>query len=229
MKRTFGVVVLLLLMSSPAWSANINGVTQTWTYDPVAKSGTLHLVNQSGKDVIAYSIGQRVKMPDGSLQLVGAMTKQNDHFAPGTSRDEPVGTFSMEGVTVDETTIDVKLDVVVYADNTAEVTDQDAFERLLTEWKSEVLAMKKTNEVIEQVLADPAIHDYQAAIVQELNRLATIYRNNHEDELLLAESRTLAMESQNIPEDDASIAASLKGREQQIMELEPRTHLKVVH
>jgi hypothetical protein len=46
--------------------------------------------------------------------------------------------------------------------------------------------------------------------------------------LLLAESRTLAMESQNIPEDDASIAASLKGREQQIMELEPRTHLKVV-
>jgi hypothetical protein len=148
MKRTFGVVVLLLLMSSPAWSANITGVTQTWTYDPVAKSGTLHLVNQSGKDVIAYSIGQRVKMPDGSLQLVGAMTKQNDHFAAGASRDEPVGTFSMEGVTVDETTIDVKLDVVVYADNTAEVTDQDAFERLLTEWKSEVLAMKKTNEVI---------------------------------------------------------------------------------
>lgn len=191
MKRTFGVVVLLLLMSSPAWSANITGVTQTWTYDPVAKSGTLHLVNQSGKDVIAYSIGQRVKMPDGSLQLVGAMTKQNDHFAPGTSRDEPVGTFSMEGVTVDETTIDVKLDVVVYADNTAEVTDQDAF-------------------------------------VQELNRLATIYRNNHEDELLLAESRTLAMVSQNIPEDDASIRAGVKWREQQIMGLEPRTHLKVV-
>lgn len=69
MKRTFGVVALLLLMSSPAWSSNITGVTQTWTYDPVAKSGTLHLVNQSGKDVIAYSIGQRVKMPDGSLQL----------------------------------------------------------------------------------------------------------------------------------------------------------------
>jgi len=56
--------------------------------------------------------------------------------------------------------------------------------------------MKKTNEVAEQVLADPAIHDHQAAIAQELNRLATIYRNNHDDELLLAESRSVAMKSQ---------------------------------
>ena len=118
-------------MSSPAWSANITGVTQTWTYDPVAKSGTLHLVNQSGKDVIAYSIGQRVKMPDGSLQLVGAMTKQNDHFAPGTSRDELSGTFSMEGVTVDETSVEVKLDVVVYADNTAESNGPGCFRATL--------------------------------------------------------------------------------------------------
>ena len=84
-------------------------------------------------------------MPDGSLQLVGAMTKQNDPLRRlARGRDEPVGTFSVEGVAVDETTIDVKLDVV-YADNAAEVTDQDAFERLLTGWKSEVLAMKKTN------------------------------------------------------------------------------------
>ena len=88
--------------------------------------------------------------------------------------------------------------------------------------------MKKINEVVQQTMADATIQDHQAAIVQELNRLATIYRNNQNDELLLAESRTLAMESQNIPQDDAAIAGGVKWREQEIAQLEPRTHLKVV-
>jgi len=87
--------------------------------------------------------------------------------AAGTSRDQ------IDFVTKDVSDIDAIVDVVAYADGTAQVVDNDrAFRNLVAERKGPVLAMEKMIEVVKGVLADPMVTSPFDAALRQLIPLA---------------------------------------------------------
>ncbi len=106
----------------------------------------------------------------GPARDVGAMLRQgvsgNGTFAAGTSRDYP------DLVGKDVSDIDAVVDVVAYADGTAQVQNNDrAFRNLLAERKGPLLAMEKVVEVIKQVLGDPMVTNPVDSVIQQLTPL----------------------------------------------------------
>jgi hypothetical protein len=90
----------------------------------------------------------------------------NGTFAAGTSRDYP------DLVGKDVSDIDAVVDVVAYADGTAQVQNNDrAFRNLLAERKGPVLAMQKVVEVVKRVLADPMVMAPLDSVIQQLTPL----------------------------------------------------------
>jgi len=164
-------------------------VIEGWHYDPAQKAVILHLVNQSHKDVTAFNISILEKYADGSTSyLDGTPSDIHDHqlmedmlglliniqlgvspgsgngtFAAGTSRDYP------DLVGKDVSGIDAVVDVVAYADGSADVLDNDrAFRNLTAERKGRLLAMEKVNDAIKRALADPMVSDPISAALNEL-------------------------------------------------------------
>jgi hypothetical protein len=108
----------------------------------------------------------------GSAGSVGAVREVrqgveggNGTFAAGTSRDyvDHVGNVS---------DIDAVVDVVAYADGTAQVQNNDrGFRNLSGERKGQLLAMQRVVEVSKRVLADPMVVSPLDAVIQRLTPL----------------------------------------------------------
>jgi hypothetical protein len=113
---------------------------------------------------------------------IGAMLRQgvsgNGTFAAGTSRDYP----DLVGKEVSD--IDAVVDVVAYADGTAQVQNNDrALKNLMAERKGPLLAMQKVVEVVKRVLADPMVMAPLDSVIQQLTRLVDSDKvNNHSPE-----------------------------------------------
>jgi len=164
-------------------------VIESWRYDPAQKAVILRLVNQSHKDVTAFNISILEKYADGSTSyLDGTPSDIHDHqmmedmlgllisiqlgmspgsgkgtFVAGTSRDYP------DFVGKDVSGIDAVVDVVAYADGSADVLNNDrAFRNLTAERKGRLLAMEKVTEVIKRALADSMVSDPVSAALNEL-------------------------------------------------------------
>src|SRR5882762_7222959 len=164
-------------------------VIESWHYDPAQKAVILRLVNQSHKDVTAFNISILEKYADGSTSyLDGTPSNIHDHqlmedmlgptinaqmgimshggngtLAAGTSRDYP------DLVGKDVSGIDAVVDVVAYADGTAQVQNNErAFQNLVAERKGRLLAMEKVNDVVRRALADPMVSDPVNAALNEL-------------------------------------------------------------
>jgi len=161
-----------------------------WRYDPLQKAVILHLMNHSPKDVTAFNISILEKYADGSTAYTdGTPNDIHDHqimedmlgptinaqmgivshgsgngtFAAGTSRDYP------DLVGKDVSGIDAVVDVVAYADGTAQVQNNErAFQNLVAERKGRLLAMEKVNDVVRRALADPMVSDPVNAALNEL-------------------------------------------------------------
>jgi len=158
-------------------------VIESWHYDPLQKTVTLHLVNRSHKDVTAFNISIAERYADGSTNpsyaegiphnlqdhqimedMLGALIQGNGTFAAGTTRD-----YVIPGEQKDISDVEAVVDVVAYADGTADVQDNDrAFRNLMAERKGGLLAMEKVNDVIERVLADAMVSDPVSAALNEL-------------------------------------------------------------
>jgi hypothetical protein len=144
------------------------GVAIQNTEDNADKSVTIvHLVNVSGKEVTAFNISANQKLPDGkisppsanSYDLLGGYLSSGKAFSPDSTYDAQVGHS-------DGTTLIV--DVVIYADGTAQVLNQDGFKRLIDRRKVRFQVLEKVNEAIEKVLADPAAEHPTAGVVAQL-------------------------------------------------------------
>ncbi len=157
-------------------------VVQSWHYDPTTKQVTVRLVNTSSKDITAFNLSVTEKYADGTadssermtdyLPLMASVAAQsglqqygNGTFPAGTSRDV---TFPE---TKDPVDVSVTVDVVAYADHTADATNQRAFSNLVSNRKDMVLATQQANKVIKNALATPNPKD---AAVKELKRLADV-------------------------------------------------------
>src|SRR5882762_1031001 len=165
-------------------------VIESWHYDAQKRAVILHLVNHSPKDVTAFNISILEKYADGSTAYTdGTPSDIHDHqimedmlgptinaqmgivshgsgngtFAAGTSRDYP------DLVGKDVSGIDAVVDVVAYADGSADVLDNDrAFRNLTAERKGRLLAMEKVTDVIKRALADGMVGDPVSVALNEL-------------------------------------------------------------
>jgi hypothetical protein len=157
-------------------------VIESWHYDRQQKTLTLHLVNRSKKDVTAFNISIAERYADGSTDYVdGRPNDIHDHqimedmlnllinagqgkaFAAGTTHDYVMGEVK------DISDVEAVVDVVAYADGTADVLNNErAFRNLMAERKGPLLAMEKVNDVIKRALADPMVSDPVSAALNEL-------------------------------------------------------------
>ena len=137
----------------------------------------------SGKDIIAYNISDS----DGSTDLYGRPKSPGEHledslglliteqmtgekppkdypgiFASGATRSVILG--------AKDTSVKAVVDLVVYADSTAEVLNEHAFSQIVAIRKGGLMAMQKVSEAIHRVLEDATITNPGAAAVEELKR-----------------------------------------------------------
>jgi hypothetical protein len=102
---------------------------------------------------------------NGQIRMPGPPTSV---FAAGTTRDYVL----MRGEEKDVADIEAVVDVVAYADGTADVQNDRAFRNLMAERKGPLLAMQKVVEVIKGVLADPMVSSPIAEVLRALKPLA---------------------------------------------------------
>ena len=156
----------------------------------------LELANLSGKDITAYNISITLTSADGSTdytdgrpntpgehteEMLGPLiyeelygkgwnseyTKEHGIIAAGTSRS------LMLPQAKDICDVKAVVDMVIYADSTAEVLNDRAFTQIASMRKESLTAMRKVSKVIKQVFADPTITDATAVAVKELTRELT--------------------------------------------------------
>jgi hypothetical protein len=136
---------------------------------------TIHVANTSGKDITAYNLSVTEKYTDGtsnfserSQDFMGALVAGLPVFTSGSTRQDVIHE------TKDVLDVTATVDVVAYSDLTADVSNNRAFARLMTSRKGNVLALQKSNEVIERMLADPNVSDPGKSSADEIERLVTV-------------------------------------------------------
>ena len=180
----FGALVALLAPTLCAQRQEMGLVIQSWKYNPETKELALNLVNLSGKDITAYNVSDS----DGSTDLYGRPNSPGEHLEDSLGvlintqmsgreppKDQPNGPLaagSTRTLILGAKDISVKavVDLVVYADATAEVLNKHAFSQIVATRKGSLMAMQRVSKVIKQVLADPTIANPSAAAVEELKR-----------------------------------------------------------
>jgi hypothetical protein len=198
-------------------------VALTWNYDGQQKKLTLHLANNSGKDITAYNISIAEKYADGSTdyadgrpndihdhqrmedllsavvnsQLTGnSIQNGNGTFAAGTTRDQVIPE------TKDISGVEAIVDMVIYVDRTTDVQNEQAFRQLLAVRKGQLLAVEKVNEIITRVLADPMVSSPISVTLTELTQLA--------------DSLGVKMKNSSLEDPEANQATHLRGAVQNL-------------
>jgi hypothetical protein len=174
-------------------SPPIGAVVQTWHYDPQANTITAQVVNVSTKDITGYNIsiketyaGGRVNSHELMTDAVGALaflqevqgTANEDNarkqlgdglFHPGVSRKEIIG------VQPGLQNFEAVVDVVAYADQTAEATNNDALQRLLSHRKVTLTSRRAANDIIKAALANPNDSDPAATAATKIQERINVW------------------------------------------------------
>jgi hypothetical protein len=173
MRRLFQAVFALLLLVSFARSApTITGAAvQTWHYDPQSHLITVRILNTSDKDITALGIAANFTFTDKAGQdQVSHVILLPDFLVQKVLLDMVRGTSEEDklraqlgpevlpaGGTYEEKTgvppggfkdFSATIEVVVYADKTAEATNPDALQALIDTRKRRAAAIQKAQEIM---------------------------------------------------------------------------------
>jgi len=186
-----GIVAVLCIASAIRSSGQTVPVVVTWEYRGRTEPFVVHITNNSGKDIVGFVIGDRRKLPDGTvdksnyganmsdMMLVEAYAQlskdpaayERQHaainsgvFTAGTTRDITMGNNGPDVV--------ITADVVFYADGTFDQQNEDQFKQMLGRRQSQLLAMKRVNEIVRAALTDTANDHPTEAAITELAKAA---------------------------------------------------------
>ncbi len=183
------IIILLVVFALGAWTQNsplrasppIGAVVQSSHYDPARQIVTFNLLNTSHKDISAFSLLVRANYPDGTAGtweyggdfLPFMVATGNGALTPGaiSAIDVPLGQQQVQ-------TVSATVDVVVYADDTADVLNQQVFESIVSQRKGRVLGLQKANELLQNALADPNDAHPSITVAAKLKALAKQYETN---------------------------------------------------
>jgi hypothetical protein len=156
-------------------STSIGVAIQSSNYDAARGITTVRIINTSHKDISALDFSYQVTFPDGTVSRAGGsflgldflegIVQGKGGFAPGTALDQE---FNGQPGPVQAT-----VDMVIYADGTADVVNEQAFKMFIADRKARVRALQRVNELLQIALMDPAIQHPSATVVAQLKSLVT--------------------------------------------------------
>ena len=221
MRKTLTLFVILLL-GGAARSAPITGVVvQSCELSREKGMWVMHLANVSNKNVVYVNITTSDHRGVGSyyaevereytapLRESGEfIPRGGETFAPSTTRDLLLGMDASQCAAP-------VIDVVVYADDTAEVVNEDAFRHYILPMEEKVLTLKKENEIIAQFASSQS---RVADTVGELLRVASDLPDPQirHDEDAHVNSNDLVALARDLKQGKVSIEAVIKDNAEQI-------------
>ncbi len=246
-RRTIIILLFLLVFAFGAWAQNsplrasppIGAVVQGPPhYDTAKQIVTFNLLNTSHKDISAYSMMVRVTHPDGTAStweyggdfLPFMVATGKGALTPGAifTTEVPLGQQEVQ-------TASATVDVVVYADDTADVLNEQVFQSIASARKGRVLGLQKANELLQNALADPNDPHPSITVTAKLKALAKQYETNppkgHEDEGVgLLDAATNISNAPKSPagrseKEDAYLQALVKRLQDHISLMLPHTQL----
>jgi hypothetical protein len=163
----FLVLVVFLSTMHAQNSSNLGVVVQSTDDNSDKSTTTVHLHNISNKEVTAFNLSVQQTLHDGKTftpsahteDMLGAYLFNGKGFSPNGTLDVQIGK------TVDETLV---VDVVIYADGTAQVQNQDRFKDIMDQRTAHFRTLEKVDDAIEKVLADPTAEHPTATVAARL-------------------------------------------------------------
>lgn len=192
------VLVFSLLVSACAFTSGqslrasppIGAVVQTSHYDAAKGIVTFSVLNASHKDITAISLQVRVNHPDGTagtfeyggdfLPFMIYAAEGGRATAPNQGAPAPGAVFAMDVPLGQQEfqSASATVDVVVYADGTADVLNEQIFNSIASQRKGRMLGMQKANELLQKALADPTDAHPSVTVAAQLKALAKEYQTN---------------------------------------------------
>jgi hypothetical protein len=171
----FLLVLVVFLSTMQAQNSSNMGVVVQSTDDNSDKSTTtVHLHNISNKEVTAFNLSVQQTLPDGKTftpsahteDMLGAYLFKGKGFSPNSTFDVQISkTLVQIPKPVDEKLV---VDVVIYADGTAQVQNQDRFKDIMDQRTAHFRTLEKVDDTIEKVLADPTAEHPTATVAAQL-------------------------------------------------------------
>jgi len=129
------------------------------TSDLTNNTATIEIVNMSAKNITAFSVFVDAVHANGTTEHSEKMLDYDPYL---TSKDKvlhPGATTDLSSTWNVTTanpilTVNAKVVAVVYSDQTAEVIDKEAFQRIVQHRMSAANAVRKSKEIISDALAD---------------------------------------------------------------------------
>lgn len=169
----------------------IGAVVMSWDIDSAKNAVTLHMVNNTAKDITFYNVsikeiyGLNVNDHQFSQELPNVSVLINDPTNPtaeflrryhhGENGTWKAGTTRDVRLTIQSglTSFNATIDAVLYDDNTAEAPNADALNRERDNKKSAAETLRQTNEVIRRAVsntADPSPSETAATEIEGLEK-----------------------------------------------------------
>lgn len=189
MQKRLPYFLLSLAFATSLRAGPLGAVVASWDIDPTKNTVTLHMLNNTSKDITFYNVsiketyGQNInehqfsqELPNVSILIYdpnyihAADLREYYHGGNGTweagkRRDQVIA------IQPGLTHFEAVLDTVTYDDKTAETTNSDALERELANRKSAAQTLQATNEAIRHALANTADQSPHETAAKEIEGL----------------------------------------------------------
>lgn len=176
----FASALLSAAALAPGLSAStpIGAEVQGAEYDAARGVTTVHIVNTSHKEISAIDLAFQVTFADGTQSAPGSSFRAQDFVAgimQGRGGFAPDAKLDLE-FPGQEGPVRATVDVVIYADGTADVVNEQVFKSLVADRKGAVRGMRKVNELLNIALADPSLQHPSATVMVQLESLNAVIK-----------------------------------------------------
>ncbi len=180
----------MCLSGAQAQTKQLGAVLQTWHLDPVTNTVTLTIANVSHKDITGFNISIKEIYSDGSENnhelledYAGRVAFIKEHQNDDLGRKYGDGLFH-SGETREELIqvqpglrdIQAVVDVVKYADQASEATNQDGLKRLQDHRQADLASRQLVSKIIKDALADPNDANPSATAARKIQEQIMLYK-----------------------------------------------------
>ncbi len=205
------MILVLLFSAQVTRSGPLGAEVQTWHYDPQTHIVTVRIVNTSQKEITAFNLSLEVTIPGlvsryqvmhdflGAATVLDRFkgTPYEQHLiARGHQASLAVGGSYDEKVPVQPGFKDFKvvLDVVAFADKTAEATNPAALQRLIQQRTAMATSIQKANELIAAAIADSTDMNPHATASSRVQKMLSAWKaTTHYDVIDMNEGELLGI------------------------------------